>query len=247
MDDGLLIAGVIGSIALLGGFIFLQKNAPNLLKVPAQWVAVAALPIVVVLFAGGYITKFSGFGIVLENTLNSPIVNTTQRDPISIVSSVRSDNKASVAELRALSKKEKLSTRYLRFVEGSSRYLDEAVTQYLQALPNLYFVEAGKFICLIPIEAFVTNDSNTAYDEDQIYIFVESLKYSTVVDDFSEYAITTSLTPDTDLLTVLKTMNTKNQKYVGINNVDGQYVGVAIKSEIEHLIASSVLAEQAKR
>lgn len=248
MDDPMLLTGVSISLILLIVLIYFQKNSPNILKVPAQWLAVAALPIIVVLFAGGYITKFSGFGIVLESTLESPISNTIENTPRSIVSSIQGDSKQSVSFLNTLSKQEKLATRYLRFVSNIDRYRHGAVSDYLESLPNLYFLEVvdldGNFVCLMPIEAFVAGESNNAYDGNQIMYFVESLKNGTVVEDFPQWAITASVKSDTDLISVLKLMRSEKIKYVGVTSANGKYLGVALQSEIEHQIAGSVIAEK---
>jgi|GEM_PF-3535277 len=248
MDDIWLVVGVVSSVIMLGALIYLQKHSPNILKVPAQWVAVAALPIVVVLFAGGYITKFSGFGIMLESTLNAPISATTKLIDNSIISDIRGNEKESVTALRNLSRQQKLETRYLRFVSGRSVYLDVAVAEYLASLPNLYFLEVvdatGKFICILPIETFVTDGAQNAFDNAKIASFVAALARDEVPFVFAQSANTTSLISSTDLVSVLKTMRNEQIKYIGIVSPNGQYLGAAIKSDIEHKIADSVLLER---
>ena len=247
MDDYILIGGVASSAILLGLFIYLQKYSPNMLKVPAQWVAVAALPIVVALFAGGYITKFSGFGIELETTLKSPISETLVQSPVAIISDIQGDNKESVSALQTWTRDKKLETRYLRFIEGSSAYRASDVAEYLKALPNLYFLEVidseGKFVCLLLIDAFVTDESSSAYDMQKIANFVKSIASSNVAEKFGKLAITTTLVENTDLINVLKKMKKEQVKYVGIISPNGQYLGVALQSEIEHQIANSVLSQ----
>lgn len=248
MDDIWLVVGVFASVVILGVLVYLQKSNPNILKVPAQWVAIAALPIVIVLFAGGHITKFSGFGIVLESTLNAPISNTTENSSTSIISDIQGNEKNSVAALRNLSKREKMATRYLRFVSGRSVYRDFAVAEYLSSLPNLSFLEvvdtSGKFVCLLPIATFVTDGAQNAFDTSKISAFVDALAKDEVLMWFSESGVTTSLAPSTDLITVLKTMRAEQIDYVGIVTANDRYLGVALRSDIEHQIANSVLAEK---
>lgn len=247
MDDYTLVVGAVVSVFLLGLLIYLQKTSPNILKVPAQWVAVAALPIIVVLFAGGYITKFSGFGIILESTLKSPIFDNTDKSPVQIISNIAGGLKRTDDALKTLSRKEKLATRYLRFVSGQSVYRYDIVATYLKALPNLYFFEVvdsnNYFVYLLPIEALVTDDSDSAYDEEKIKKFVDSIALNKVPSGFTPKAITTTLAPDTDLIMVLKKMRDDGIRYIGIVRPNGEYLGVALQTEIEHQIAKSVLAE----
>ena len=247
MNNLLLVIGILCSVLLLGTFIFLQNKSPQILKVPAQWVAVATLPIILVLFAGGYISKFSGFGIVLERTLDSPISKTIQTIPGKIVSDIEGETKRSVSKLKTMPKSVKLSTRYLRFISGSSAYRAEDIKEYLSALPNLYFFEVldqnGKFVCLLPIEYFVSEESDEPFDNNSIGEFVKALATNRVSETFPQWAITTLLLSNTDLITVLKTMRSQNINYVGIQSPNQQYLGVAVKSEIEHEIANSVVKE----
>ena len=256
MDNAVLISGVLVSICILGVLIYLQKNSPNILKVPAQWIAIAALPIIIVLFAGGYIDKFSGFGIVLEKTLNSPIINNTENNPAlasvvlseqSILSDAPSVTKASSSQLEKLTVEQKLDTRYIRFVEGKNSYVSNIVEKYFTALPNLYFVEIidqnNAFVALIPMQNFVSSGFASTYNSEEIDRFVESLGAKNVLSTFASSVITKTLSSDTDLITVLKTMKIENIKYLGVVSATGNYIGVAIQRDIEKMIADSVLLQ----
>jgi predicted transcriptional regulator len=86
--------------------------------------------------------------------------------------------------------------------------------------------------------------SQSAYDITKISNFVKSIASNNVVENFEDWAITTSFAKNTDLITVLKTMRKEEIKYVGIISPNGEYLGVALQSEIEHQIANSVLSQQ---
>jgi len=62
-DSKPLLIGTAISCALLAVLIVLEYKAATSLKVPAQWLAVAAVPVLVGLQLGGYISVTSFFGI----------------------------------------------------------------------------------------------------------------------------------------------------------------------------------------
>jgi hypothetical protein len=63
---GALVIGGLGSLALLGVALTLQAQGSSILKLPTQWLAVAALPDLLGLMFGRYIGKFSVGGVGVE-------------------------------------------------------------------------------------------------------------------------------------------------------------------------------------
>jgi uncharacterized integral membrane protein len=55
---GVLIGGAVCSALLLAIFLVLQERAADLLQLPAKWLWVALVPLLVSVVAGGYIVKF---------------------------------------------------------------------------------------------------------------------------------------------------------------------------------------------
>lgn len=61
-----LLIGSIASVVLLCVVLVLQADRSLILRLPAQWLAVAALPVLIGLMIGGYIGKFSFAGVEVE-------------------------------------------------------------------------------------------------------------------------------------------------------------------------------------
>lgn len=61
-----LVIGGLCSLVFLGGALTLQAQGSSILKLPTQWLAVAALPVLIGLMIGGYIGKFSFAGVEVE-------------------------------------------------------------------------------------------------------------------------------------------------------------------------------------
>src|SRR5580658_8987520 len=61
-----LVIGGLCSLVFLGGALTLQAQGSSILRLPTQWLAVAALPVLIGLMIGGYIGKFSFAGVEVE-------------------------------------------------------------------------------------------------------------------------------------------------------------------------------------
>ena len=61
-----LVLGAIGSVLLLAAAVSLQAAGSSILNLPAQWLAVAAVPVVIGLVYGRYISRFSFAGLEVE-------------------------------------------------------------------------------------------------------------------------------------------------------------------------------------
>jgi hypothetical protein len=68
-----LLIGSACSIGVLAGALALQAEHSWILKLPTQWLAVAAIPALVGLVLGGYIRKFSLAGVELEAPPLKPV------------------------------------------------------------------------------------------------------------------------------------------------------------------------------
>jgi hypothetical protein len=68
-----LITGFICSIVILGAALRLQAVHSWILKLPTQWLAIAALPALIGLVLGGYASKFSLAGIELAAPPPKPV------------------------------------------------------------------------------------------------------------------------------------------------------------------------------
>jgi hypothetical protein len=72
-DRRALIVGSIVSLIVLAGVLILQADRASILKLPSQWLALAAIPVVIGLVMGGYIGKFSFAGIEVEAPSLKPV------------------------------------------------------------------------------------------------------------------------------------------------------------------------------
>jgi hypothetical protein len=68
-----LVIGSAGSIAILAIALGLQAKHSWILKLPTQWLALAALPALIGLVLGGYVSKFSFAGVEVEAPPLKPV------------------------------------------------------------------------------------------------------------------------------------------------------------------------------
>ena len=132
----LAIAGGL-SLVMLIGLMLLQQFGATAMTLKAHWIAVAALPIIVALFAGNYITKVDAFGVSFERAIQKPAQPEKLDDPAAL--SVEGDSeKGSPRALRSLGDADKLKKRQLKFRAGTTgQYTAMAIAQYMKELPLL--------------------------------------------------------------------------------------------------------------
>jgi hypothetical protein len=68
-----LLIGSAGSLLVLAAVLALQADHASILKLPSQWLALAAIPVVLGLVLGGYLGKFSFAGIEVEAPPLKPV------------------------------------------------------------------------------------------------------------------------------------------------------------------------------
>jgi prokaryotic YEATS domain len=68
-----LLVGSAGSLVVLAGVLALQADHASILRLPSQWLALAAIPVIIGLVVGGYLRKFSFAGIEVEAPPLKPV------------------------------------------------------------------------------------------------------------------------------------------------------------------------------
>lgn len=157
----------------------------SFLSLEAKWLAVAGIPILIGLFAGGFITKFKGLGIELESTLQqsvdegyvleAPEVSLQASD---IAAEAEVVAKGSLEQLDKLSPEKKNKVKRLSFIT-QRHYYSNVIEDYIRAFPDLQFLEVrnrtGALSCILPVKAINTENMDS---------FVDSLERATVQQDF---------------------------------------------------------------
>jgi hypothetical protein len=68
-----LLLGAGGSLVVLASVLILQADRATILRLPSQWLALAAIPVILGLVVGGYLRKFSFAGIEVEAPPLKPV------------------------------------------------------------------------------------------------------------------------------------------------------------------------------
>ncbi len=242
-----LIVGSILSVILLLFLGWLQSEEAKFLNLSPQWLAIAVLPVLVALFAGGFITRFKGFGVELEATLRTPVAS-MNLTASGAVADIPGDEKKSFLYIDNLPDDKKLATRRLLFRSGRQDfYTPHGIERYAQELPNIkYFeirTESGEIICFIPISTFRdTAQPRRALDFEKLKLLVQAIKQNEVPNAFKESAITLTVSNDQSLVDVLKKMRTESAEFAPVVSPTGKYLGVVFARDVERRIADSVLA-----
>ncbi len=247
----LLAVCLLLSLVLLVALVALQLRDSPVLQLEAKWLLVAGVPMLVALIVGGYVTNFKGFGFELEAKLRSPVstLNLTARDAIA---GLPGDEKQSVARLPNFTEKQRASTKRLSFISGRQDYYGvSAVIRYLEAFPNLEYVEVKResraFVCLIPVEEF-QRESNEPhrrrFDKHEVNRFLEALAASRVLAAYSHNCVSLTVRQDDGLISTLRKLRDANRAQAAVVNSDDHFIGLTSVRDIEHRIAEDVLALQ---
>jgi len=120
-EHTLLIACFGISLVLFFIFAILQLTNSEIMKLSAQWLFVAGVPLLLALVAGGYIGKFKGFGIELESKLKSP-VRSIDLKATDAMADLRGNEKESTERLPDFTNEQIKRTKRLSFISGKRNY-----------------------------------------------------------------------------------------------------------------------------
>jgi len=240
-DHGLLIL-CIGAFFLL---LIILPHLPKMLSLEARWIGVAAVPLLVVLIAGGYIKKFKGFGVELEARLKDP---------------VRKLDLIAAHAAKQLPEKEKESPEYLDNLSEGQRYVVERlsfvlkkrdyyrkddVKRYLDKLPRLKYLEVkkghnGKFDCLVPVDILMNEDGSP--NDEEIQKFLRALESGELRQDTLEKAIQESVRDNESLIKVLPKVRDSAHGVLAVVDTRSRCTGLVDVEGVEQTILENVLA-----
>ena len=231
------------SAVLLAVFMVFQHFEAKALQLPAQWLAISAIPLIVALLVGGYISKFKGFGIELESRLQETVAGSSLAVS-SVATELRGDQKRGLDYLLGLPQSARDRITRLTFFEGTEHgYIEEIVGEYLRELPKLEFVEVaredGTFVCLIPVEVL---EEQQAVEPERIRQLLESLRRGDTKEVFRGSAIATAIDESSSLISALQALRAERLELIPVVDGEGRFKGVAYSRDLERKIADDVLA-----
>ncbi len=238
-----VIGGAVTSLVLLVILLILQGLDAPILQLETRWLALATLPAIIGLLVGGVIKRFSGFGIELEAILEAPI------DRIMVAAQAAAaelpaDEKRSIGYLQSITEERRREIRRLSFALGRQHYYaSEVVRQYLDAFPQLEFLEIqrpdGSFDSLLPIAAL--RPRRDALDDEAIHNFVASLERGDLRHTYGSELITETVSANQELVHVLPRVRRARFGLLPVIDERGHLIGVITTASIEREIANAVL------
>lgn len=241
----ILVRCLLISIALLVVFFYLQYYDSKVLSLEAKWLVVAAVPLLIALFAGGYIKKFKGFGIELESLLQNPIgrVSLIATD---VLEGLPVHEKGTYRQLQRLSDEKRAQVKRLSFtILKRDYYGADAIRAYLDGLPNLEYFEVkkvdGSFLYLIPVEIF-----KDMPDMPNMYIgldrFIMAIEENSIVEMFGESAIDESVVEDESLVGIVPKIRASKFGVLPVVSESGRLIGIVNTRLVERRITDEVVA-----
>lgn len=216
------------------------------LSLESRWIAVAGIPILVALLAGGFISKFKGFGIELEGELRTPVdegsfieAPDVLLQASDIAEQAEEIAKASLDQLYQLVPEKREKVKRLRFVMRG-HYVREVIQEYFRELPNLQFLEirdqSDILRCILPKQAI--NATN-------IQTFVDALREETVPQDFRPVSVNIPILPKDNLLVAIEKL--RNSGLESLPVLDGtKVVGLLDRSSAFESLADAIVQARLK-
>jgi hypothetical protein len=243
----IVILGFIATLIIFIMLLLLQYFLPSMLQLDVKWIVVACLPLIIALIVGGYIKEFGGFGITLKTTMEAPITSLDLKAQEVLVS-LEGTPKDTIAALDRIGLERRRKITRLQFSVSRPAYYDvEAIASYMRALPNLEYFEIvkprGLFVCLLPIWIFYRLRE---LDFLGLERFLSALMEDRVLDMYSDYLITDTVTPKQSLISVLEVLRSKRVDAAAVVGPTGAVLGLVRTSDIEKRITDEVIFE-AKR
>jgi len=230
---------------LLIVFVLGQQRGAAFLGLPAQWLATAFLPVLIGLVTGGYLSRFSGFGLVLEAALNTP-VGTTDLTAVDVAEELKGDYKQSLAYLSGLSEADAATIQRLRFVQQSGYYDAQALGAYLEKLGNVEFLELdstdGRVRGLVSAKAVQGPDG--ALDPRRLDQFVRAVESGDLGSEFPAGALAITVKSDETVVSVLRQLRQVGAGAAGVLSPTGELKGVIRSEDLERRILDAVTQAQ---
>ena len=238
--------GILASGLMLVALIIAQNVNAVFLSLPMHWLVVGILPVILSLIVGGHLTKVKGLGIELEAAVAAPVYqvysNLTASDA---VSDIPGDVKQSIGYIEKLTPTETRRMRWLLFSAGRQNYYSaQGISQYLERMPNLEFLElrtnTDNIIGFLPIGAVMQPEGGP--DQQKLEALVRAIETGNLADAFPREAVTLRVDSRDGLRSVLAAMRTEQAPVAAVISPGGRYLGVARAAEVEARIADAVLA-----
>jgi hypothetical protein len=150
----ILLYGCVISLAALITLFGIRVYAPKLLDIDIKWLIAAAIPIILALIAGKFITRFKWLGVDIEIAAGDRIVD---RDEVyQVIQPFAAQRKDDLRILRAMRAEDKARINALTFELGKAEYYEEgAIIEYVRELRYVHFFlihdKAGRFVAMIDI------------------------------------------------------------------------------------------------
>jgi len=249
----LLVLGFLLTLTLLIVLAILQRLAPAAMQLDTKWIAVAAIPTVLALIAGGYVKAIRGFGFDLEFWINQPI-GTALDLKVGEVHILAGGilTKEDINHLNSLSMDYRRSVRRLQLFTRNPHYYDEYVlTTYMHGLPNLEYFEIarpwGEFICLIPVDLFYRGTTRERSDIDELSRFLRSLEQDTVMEMYAADAVSLAVRANQSIIDALESLYTQGATTAVTVDSKGRAIGIVHLADIEGRITRQVIVEAKRR
>ncbi len=247
-DKKYMILAIGGGLSLLTLIVLASAHSRNasFLSLESRWLAVAGIPILVALLAGGYINRFKGFGIELESELQASVnEESLVKAPgillhaSDIAEQAQEIAKGSLDQLYQMDQEKREKIRLLRFVM-QGYYVPGVIEEYYNALPKLQFLEirdqSDVLRCILPKEAI--NASN-------IESFVDSLREATVPQEFRPVSVRIAIESKDNLLVAIEKL--RNSGFESLPVLDrNEVVGILDRSTAFERLADTIVQARLK-
>lgn len=234
------------SLSLLFFFALSQWLEWPFLGLDLKWMIVAGIPILIGLFAGGYIKNLKGFGLELEASLKKPM-------DLSRLTAVKpevvpQEQKRGLDMLFQKPLSERLLPRRLTFRLGSNvQYVPDVIAEYLQQLPNVEFIECadqqGRFQELFPAALFESIREDGRKEWKDLEKLASALNANAIQEYFPSEAEGQHVPPDLPVIELYKKLKASRYGWLPVVGEDGLMRGVLRRETVTEKIAEQVLRE----
>ena len=245
----ILLGAFAISLLLLTVFLTFQYYQSPVLGLDVKWIILCGVPVLIGLFAGGYIKTFKGFGVELESNLKETI-------PVSLISkaevvSSKSMTKESVFQLNEIPEEQKLKINRLQFLNGlKNHYENFAVGEHVRQLKQLKFIEIldanGGFLYVMPVAVLKGPDEHVI-DWDKQTKFIKAIEEGNIPTVYPD-VVTDHLKTTDNLVEGYRKISRSTQNKIllpsketlPILNDKNRMVGIVNKQRLEARIAEAV-------